>query len=199
MFAWLNRKNIEARIYLVAKDLDAALSLMPRWRIAKIKIIGTAMVRELSEINPQIESYFFNPENYSQEFAISVYELLENVRNKNNHDIKEMKRQLAGFSILFPDIAARHAEDVARGIEIFMATIGMFIDPRKSSNVLNVWKKILESMGDISGAIENFESVKGAYRGMSGADTSSMFPPEDVLRELFFYLPESVRRMMADD
>ena len=105
MLNWVIKKGQNARIWGCTKELLWDLGKSDALRRAKILALASAMrIYLLTEFDFEA---FNQPNNYSREDLMRIYEALEDLRNASNKQLSQLKNNLPSMGIEFPNFTPK--------------------------------------------------------------------------------------------
>ena len=111
MLNWVIKKGQNARIWGCTKELLWDLEKSDALRRAKILALASAMrIYLLTEFDFEA---FNQPNNYSREDLMRIYEALEDLRNASNKQLSQLKNNLPSMGIEFPNFTPKFFKNSA--------------------------------------------------------------------------------------
>ena len=173
MLNWVIKKGQNARIWGCTKELLWDLEKSDALRRAKILALASAMrIYLLTEFDFEA---FNQPNNYSREDLMRIYEPLEDLRNASNKELSQLKNNMSGMGMELPNFAKNHMIQNNRGLELWMVTIGTGVNAKCRESVCSCWKFLRDSYSFVPEAIEKIKSSEKQTMEITGSLEDGQF------------------------
>lgn len=160
MFGWLNKKAEHARVSMCIKELKWSLESYSDLKVMKIWATAALLKNEMFGSDSLSEGVLNQPFDYPRNELMQLYSGMEDIRNNNEIQFKQLQKGMQRFEIEIPDFAKEQVEITRRATELWMVTIGAGVVPEKRDEVRKIWSLINDSKGSLSEAIEDLRRVE---------------------------------------
>lgn len=197
MFAWLGKRALNARVAMCVKEVKWELqnaSLLKRATILAMAHLQHSPYREHPD---GIAELLDSPFQHETKELKDVYEGLELIRNRMLLTLKQTRKsQVELFGADLPEFAVQHVKTTQRGLEIWMCCVGVGLIPSCRGDVVEVWKLLSDSVGELPHAFEALRQVENRHRMIFGEATKLFHGISDEeWLTLCLYVPSFVRRL----
>jgi len=169
MASWLTRKGQDSRVYMCLKELRWDVEQSSEIRRAQILAISAFVrVNILAEYPDDLSGILDRPLDFSRDRLMELYELLEDFRNANTVQLNQTQKNMRRFGMNLPQFAADHAAISGRALEVWMATIGAGVLPKRRDEAREVWKLLGAARPFLDDAIEAIRSTEKQTAELTG-------------------------------
>jgi hypothetical protein len=112
------------------------------------------------------------PFDYSRTDLLTLYEMLETIRNESAWELEATKKTMRRFGMEFPSFAIQQVKFVRRASEVLMSTIGAGIAPERRDDVRQIWSILRGSYPYLAQAILGIREVEQRTAAATGAPAS---------------------------
>lgn len=168
MLQWIGKKGEDARVYMCIKEIKGELGVADGVQRATILAIAQWLRQSMFDDNG-MANVVDRPLDYSRSELMKFYGGLENIRNQSAVEMEHTKANMLRLGLELPQFAIDHAKNTARGLEIWMCTLGAGICPNRREDVREIWSYLTASLDHFAVAITNIREVERRTGEMTGA------------------------------
>ncbi len=168
MLQWIGKKGEDARVYMCIKEIKGELGVADGVQRATI-LAMVQLLRQSMFIDTGTEGIVDRPLDYSRRELMQFYGGLENIRNQAAIELQNTKANMLRLGMTLPQFAIDHAKNTARGLEVWMCTLGAGICPNRREDVREIWSHLAGSSDHLPVAIHNIKDVERKTGEMTGA------------------------------
>lgn len=140
LLGWYKRKCENARIVLCVNSLNQAFKSYNDERLGIILVLAQ-MLRSKVFNEEGFNKALNCPDGASRIELLNYYEVLEKLRLRTFSQAKSNNEPLQRMGLGFPPPIIEHTENTCHAIQLWMATLGVGLVPRKSAEMHMVWTK----------------------------------------------------------
>ncbi len=203
MLSWLKSKGENARVYMCTKELKWELESANALRRARILVLGQIVRATSFGTEPLIQDMLNRPLDYPRVDLVKLYEGIENIRNQSNAQLEHLKKVTPRIMTMeMPQFVIDRAKDAARGLEIWLCTLGAGIVPDRRDEVREIWDLLQGSMNTAPDAVVSLmRDDKQMQQGLTGIGSPGGetiwddLSPEQVLAACTFVPSSFLKRL----
>ena len=125
MLGWLSKKGENSRVQMCIKELMWDLETRDGLKRAKVLAIAQILKQELLLDSGFWMNMLDRPLDYTRSDLMKFYNSLETIRNQGSMQLSTTQKNARRMGAELPQFAVEHAKSTARGLEVWMCTLGV--------------------------------------------------------------------------
>lgn len=193
MLGWLLKKSQNSRVYMCIQEVKWDLEMANQLRRATILAIAQIVREEALESSDFPRDVLDRPLDYPRDYLMNLYEKMESIRNINTLELEQTKKNMRTFGMELPEFAVTHAKNAARGLEVWMCTVGAGITPDRRDDVREIWHYLSGSFDSVGEAISGLRATELKTAELTGVPEAGIFSDieQDEWVEACHFVPAS--------
>jgi hypothetical protein len=160
MLRWLKERGDKARISMCIRDLLGDLGRRDQTRTALVLASAQLFRCHMVEHIHGAEAMINRPADFSHYRLMLLYCRLEDQRNQLERGLARTKRNARSLGYSLPVFFEEHVRNTMRGLEVWMASVGVGVLPDRRIELFGMWQQFKISRPALPAAIEVMRTLE---------------------------------------